>query len=52
MKTKKVKALNDKELLNVLGGKFDEPVRLCSGGQDDVDCTSELASGGGTTDTE
>jgi len=52
MKTKKVKALTEKELLKVLGGVKDPQTTLCSKGTDDTDCTSELASGGGTSDTE
>ena len=47
MKTKKVKALSEKELEKVLGGLQTAIV----GGTDSIDVTSELASGGTTTDS-
>ncbi len=46
MKTKKVKALSEKELEKILGG-FN--ARSLSDGKD---CTSEVACGGTTTDTD
>lgn len=63
MTTKKVKVLSDLELQKIFGGMeaaggsdcVIQPTTSCpnchSGG-DDKDCTSEGASGGGTTDTE
>lgn len=48
---KKVEALTEKELQKLLGGGNPEKVR-CKHNADSGDCTSELVSGGTTTDTE
>ncbi|MEO6670708.1 MAG: hypothetical protein ABIN36_14600 [Ferruginibacter sp.] len=64
METKKVKMLSDQELQKIFGGKVApgggtdcvlQPTTdcpRCPTGGDGKDCTSEAASGGGTTDTE
>ena len=46
MKTRKVKALSEKELEKILGGLN------VKGLSDSKDCTSEVACGGSTTDTD
>jgi len=51
MKTKKVKALTEIELLKIIGG-YTQKTRECNPGTDDADCTSNLDSSGATTDTE
>ncbi len=49
MVIKKIEAISEAELMKILGGNEDE--WNCSA-QDIMDCTSELASGGGTTDID
>ena len=52
MKTKKVKALTEEEMINILGQGDSNSDRLCDPGTDDSDCHTNLNSSGTTTDCD